>query len=740
MTESELKSGYREIAQRLSEKKLKKAFSLIRKGALTTGQASFTDQLDDLELTYRNMLIYTVKGVEDPERGKIYNNLVVRAFDLADKMFDHLMTKFSHSHLYSKKRSSEPITPDDFMAVLSAFREFSIQQKQWEVSQMEEPDERITRELWQKVIGLFWAILICNKISSDERSTFSVIIKSGDIPEEYRSVLVTALTFSTLRYFDEEKLNLLLFLYMTGDNPQLIRQRCLTGFMLALYQYEERIGFYPKIMAKLTVLSDNPAFCSNAGQIMLQLLGSRETEKITRKIQEEIIPEMIRISPNIRNKLNFESLMDEGNMDDRNPEWTELFKDSPGLLGKMEELTKMQTEGADVFLSSFYALKSFPFFNEFANWFIPFYPDHPEFLQFTPEEYPEKQGISGSLVNAPFLCNSDKYSFLIMLRSISGDARAMMQMVLKEQMEQMEEISKEETLLDPDREARIVSNQYIQDLYRFFRLHPLRSEFDDIFSWRFDFYHKSFFRKMMDSEDDLVKKSAAFYFEKGYYEEALDMYSQFDDQDGEYLQKMAYCHQKLGHFEEALALYRKAELYGTNKIWTLKKIALCCRNLKRPEEALKVYQTLETLDPDNLNTIYALGYCYNETGQYQDALNSFFKIEYLSPGNKKVWKPVAWFSFMTGKTEQAEKYYKKLLEDSPDKYDLMNMGHVQWSQGKRESALVYYRHSLTSGGFSREDFLTAFEEDKPALISRGIQSDEVEMILDQLWYSLEDNT
>ncbi len=740
MTESELKSGYREIAQKLSARKLKQAFALIRKWAVNTGQAAFTDQLDELELTYRNMLNYTVKGVEDPERGKIYNHLLVRAYELTDRIFDNWMTKFSLSFLYNRKRATETLATDDSMAYIRSFTEFSRKQETQEIAHEREADERYTGVLWQKVISLFWVVLFTNKIGDDERTNLSVIIKNGHIPAEYRSLLVTALTFSMLRYFDEKKLNLLLFLYVTGDKAPQLRQRCLTGFLLAVYQFGDRLEFYPKIMARLAVMGENHAFCSNAGQIMLQLLGSRETEKITRKIQEEIIPEMIRISPNIRNKLNIESLMDEGMGEDRNPEWTELFKDSPGLLGKMEELTQMQTEGADVFLSSFYALKSFPFFSEFTNWFIPFYPDHPEFAQFSPEEYPEKSAISGSLVNAPFLCNSDKYSFMIMLKSISGEARSMMKMVLKEQMEQLEEISREEVLLDPDREAKIVSNQYIQDLYRFFRLHPSRKDFDDIFSWRFDFYHKPFFRKILEKEDDLLKKTAAFYFEKGYFEEALDMYSQFGDQEGEYLQKAAYCHQKLGHFEQALELYRKAELYEVNRIWNLKKIAFCYRNLKRPEEALKVYQTLQTLDPENLNTIYALGYCYSETGRYPDALNSFFKIEYLSPGNKKVWKPIAWFSFLTGKMEQAERYYKKLLEDFPDKYDLMNMGHVQWAMGKRESALEYYRHSLTTGGFLREDFLAAFEEDKAALVSQGVPSDDIPIILDQLWYSLEADT
>jgi len=496
--------------------------------------------------------------------------------------------------------------------------------------------------------------------------------------------------------------------------------------------------YYPRVLARFEMMNEEPAFNRNVERIMLQLLGSRETEKIKQKIQEEIIPEMIRISPNIRNKLNIDNLMEAESPDDQNPEWSELFHDSPGLLDKMEEMARMQAEGADVFLASFGMFKSFPFFYELTNWFVPYFPGHPEIPALTAEE-PEgtESSITEALLVSPMLCNSDKYSFTLMLRHITGEARKMMAGFLQAEMEQLEEVGKEEEMLSPDRKDGIISNQYIQDLYRFYRLHPSKSDFEDIFSWKFDFHNKLALRKILEEHPGIIIKLAEFYFEKGYFEEALEIYGHSEEPDGEALQKAAYCHQKLGRYEKALALYRKAELYEVNKIWNLKKIALCYRNLKLPGEALKVYQSLDDLEPDNLSTLYALGYCFSETGSYQEALNAFFKIEYLFPGNKKVWRPIAWCSFLTGKTEQAEKYYLKLMDDQPDKYDLMNMGHVQWALGKRESALDYYRLSVTTGGFSEEEFMAAFGEDLHFLTDRGVQRDEVPIMLDQLRYSLE---
>ncbi len=76
------------------------------------------------------------------------------------------------------------------------------------------------------------------------------------------------------------------------------------------------------------------------------------------------------------------------------------------------------------------------------------------------------------------------------------------------------------------------------------------------------------------------------------------------------------------------------------------------------------------------------------------------------------------------------------MDDQPDKYDLMNMGHVQWALGKRESTIEYYRLSIQTGGFSEEEFMAAFDEDLHFLIAAGIDPGEVPIMLDQLRYSL----
>ena len=125
-------------------------------------------------------------------------------------------------------------------------------------------------------------------------------------------------------------------------------------------------------------------------------------EKITRKLQDEIIPEMLKLSPKLSKKINLNELTPEdltGN--EMNPEWESFFSDST-LGKKMVEFGELQQEGADVMHSTFVHLKNFPFFHELSNWLLPFTIEHSYFDdQFTPDNEAEKQMLDSMTFSAP---------------------------------------------------------------------------------------------------------------------------------------------------------------------------------------------------------------------------------------------------------------------------------------------------------------------------------------------------
>lgn len=743
MTEKEIKGNYRQICNLLSERKLKPAFDLLEQLISGSGLGEFRDEYTTLGQNYKYMLKYTVEGINDPERQKIYKHLLISAFELADSTFENLRMKISQSVEYQKKRGFAKHFITDF-ELFSQHLEKHWVQKELKTLVADQPfnddDNRMEEEIHlQDIYTLFYHFWFTDRLSEQEIQFIKFFLKNKYFPSFEKSLLITAITLSLMRYFDEHKITLLFLAY--DDSDEEICQRALIGFIIGIYYYDQRMPLYQGITGRLEILLEDPRFKSNFEKAILQFIRSKETENIQRKLQDEIIPEMIKLSPNLRNKLSIESLLAEGLSEDKNPAWQEILKDAPGLMGKMEELTEMQLEGADVFLSSFSMLKHFPFFSELANWFFPFTSEHPE-IKRNPlnKASGEDLAFTQLIMKSPMLCNSDKYSFFFSIINIPPDYKEMVADSLKAESEQFEEMAKDDSFLAHRKKAETIISQYVRDLYRFFKIHPQREGFEDIFAWRFDFHNKFAFQKLLGEDLKIQRSIAEFNFAKNFFQDAADIFELLlkSVDDAEMLQKLAFCYQKMGDYKKALIFYLKADLFDQNKLWNLKKIALCYRNLKKPAKALEFYQQAVILEPDNLSLHVSIGQCQLELDRYDEALKSYYKVEYLSPENKKIWRPMGWCSFLVGKVEQAGKYYEMLISEVPNKYDLLNMGHVQWCLGRRKEALEYYKRSINDPESSETDFLEAFNEDLQHLLRQGVNPEDVPIMLDQLRYSLED--
>jgi len=742
MTDKELHIRYAEVCNYLAERKLKPAFDRLKQLIDENGLVVFNDKWLELDQTYHYMLQYTVEGISDPERQKVYRKLIVSAFELGDQVHEAIRLKYSSSYEYERKRAFANQVISDFESFQTELEGFYLYSElraladNEKISTSENPDKSFNHQ--QRLFRLFYHIWFRDRLNSVEIKFLKQFFAAPSISIAYKSFLVSGLTMSLQRYFDEEKFSLLFDACEMEEAA--ISQRAMVGLLITLYQYDSRMPYYSEITGRLKILNEDQKFKRNLERILVQLIRSKETEELQQRIRDELIPEMIKISPILKDKINLDSLMEKGLSDDKNPEWQNIFSDSPGLMNKMEEFSEMQMEGADVFMGSFAMLKSFPFFNEIANWFMPFFIDNPEINNSIDLSDGINRDFIETIGNAPILCNSDKYSFCFSIHHVPKEGLEFMAQGLKAEMDQFKEIETDEELTSPGRKTGFVSNQYIQDLYRFYKLHPRKNDFEDIFNWRFDFHNKLILGDILKEDEKVLRNVSEYYFSKNYFVEASGIFEFLlsVEKDGELFQKLAFCYQKLGDYEKALESYQKAELYDQNRLWTLKKIALCYRNLKQPAKALEYYQAAEKLNPDDLNNQLNVGHCLLELDQFEEALKCYFKVEYLDPGNKKVWRPIGWCSFLTGKKEQAEKYFLNLLEEGPTKHDLMNMGHVQWSLGKRKAALDYYKQSISQTGFSEAEFMDVFEEDLPQLLQQGIDKDDVPIMLDQLRYFVEE--
>lgn len=395
-------------------------------------------------------------------------------------------------------------------------------------------------------------------------------------------------------------------------------------------------------------------------------------------------------------------------------------------------------EGADVFHSTFSNLKNFPFFGELSNWFLPFDAQYSELQPL----FSDKEGVNALLqtavLNSTHMCNSDKYSFALSLMQIPPSQRQMMAGRFGEEADQMKELQKDAESLNAKVTEEAISNQYIQDLYRFFKLYPHRNSFFDIFKLRLNFYDKKSISPLI-SEHDYMLQIANYCFDKNFFPEALAIYQKLIDNGStgsDLWQKLGYCKQMLDDLRGALDAFLQAELLSPDNSWIIKRIAQVYKSLKDPQHALEYYQRAAQLNPNNLNLELNIGHCYLDLGEYDKALNCYFKIELLDSNSTKAGRPIAWTAFLLRKFDLAQQYYQQILADKPNVHDFLNAGHVELCLNRKKAALDFYLKAVRkSSDFNQ--FVTLFEEDSKELIMAGVEASFFPFLLDELRYKLD---
>lgn len=671
--------------------------------------------------TYNNLGTYTGLGVQDPLRDEIYQQVQRDLLSLSDKVRNHVLTKHIDDKFAREKR--------DFLLSPIAHTQ-SISGQIQEICDTGTKLENLKRK--DALNNLFNHLIFSDNFSEDDVSVLKKYSLNKKLYPVEKSLIVSAITINLLYSFGEEKFHILLDYYDT--NEQFSSNRALVGLALAFYKYDNRMSLYKKIINRIEALSDDSSTTSFLREIIFQFIRTKDTGKISEKLQNEIIPEMMKIQPKIAEKLDLNNLISDSLIEDKNPDWEEVFEDAPNLLSKMEEMSKLQLEGSDVFMSAFSQLKHFPFFYKPANWLLPFYKENTDALSaFTyDEENINSDTFLKGLENSAFICNSDKYSFCLNVKMMPASQKKMIIEMFKWELDQMNEISKEDKILNKTIINKNILITYIQDLYRFFKLHDWKNSFNDIFDNKLNIENTFFYKKVV-SNDKLLLEIADYYFEKNYWEEAAETYKKVELQGNiskNLFEKTGFSYQKLKNYPKALKYYQKAELYSDESVWLTKKIAYCLRQINEFEKALEYYFKAEAEQPENIYIHANIGHCYLSLEKYEEALKYYYKVEYYNPENNIVIRPIAWCSFVLGKFDDAEKYYKKLVTRKPSTFDYINFGHVLLCKKLVQFAIHPYIKALEIIGI--EKFRAIMSDDYHFLAKHGIEQIEFALITDHV--------
>lgn len=359
------------------------------------------------------MLDYAMQGADDPGRAEMARDLGARILALTDRIEREYLSRDTPSLYYSTLRYEATRQQDSIPSLLEAYREATAEGSMFNFvvsgAHSEKLRERLAERerLERRIFNRVWTI---HPLSGAQTEALANALTDASLPPEFRILLAWAITLGGLHYYDEHRLQLLLDCYadtLRSDRnvtlPEGAVERmsaaAIVGALLLMHRGRRR-GFSPKTLTRIDVLlSDGHTLESDIRTCYLEFAKTIDTDRISRKITDEIVPEMLKLKPQIDKQMkqgNLESLDPEEI--EENPEWREMLENS-GLADKLKEMSEIQEEGGDVMMGTFAHLKTFPFFNDPYGWFLPF---HTDFSEFAGDGAALYQSMADIIAKAPF--------------------------------------------------------------------------------------------------------------------------------------------------------------------------------------------------------------------------------------------------------------------------------------------------------------------------------------------------
>lgn len=736
MTESEIRKYKTNITSLLKNARLYEAFAEFDKLLNTNPNWEISEDLSKLQMSYKYMLMYMAQGTADPQKEQIYNNILLSLYGLLDRYCHHLMLIYSHSQYYairqdfSKSNARIAIMLERYNAECQKYQLYlDVPENNTDKKQLAELKHNVEKTE-TKLFNYIWTSY---RPDTGELESLKNFLYKPDVSDEVKSLLISAIFLNLNNSYDENLLLLLFDLYLLYNNNDELAIRLMCCIFLLLHKYNDIAILSTPIKNHIQTLKDDSNFNDALELIILQFIKSCDTDKLTKMMQEEFLPGLMNASSGFMKNLKKQKIdLNDITEIESNPEWEEFLEKS-GFANKIKELNEIQMDGGDVFLGTFSKLKTFPFFHDVSNWFVPFSTNHSAIMA---SSIADNKLIMNIISNARFLCDSDRFSFCLSIDSIPATQKEAMLTQFDAQNEMLDEIKQVETIDTKTPLKQIIAN-YMQDLYRFFNLYNRRTEFDNPFTG--NILNTSILNHVILKSDNLIL-IGEYYLKRKYYNLALTFFLKeievADNYQPNIIQKIGFCYQNLKMYDKAITYYSKYDLFDNTNLWNIKHIAASFKAAGNIEKALEYYRKAESIASDNLSVCLNIGHCLLELNKVDDALKYYFKVNYLKPSDNKTLRPIAWCLFLQKKFIQSEEYYNKILASSPTAEDYMNYGHLKLVQNNIKDAINAYAECVKLCGKDFLKFASDFNNDSKYLSANGIASHDMALILDIVHYNI----
>ncbi len=661
----------------------------------------YKDALENIENDYALMLSYMKKGMKDPKRDQVYESLINRLYNFVSDLY--LTYKIKNTSFFTeaeKKSSKQSFSNDNIKQMLEGFVTDLALLSLDIGEQTKEKAKNIYSEHSNFIQALFNHIIVSRQWTESDRKFFEKLILSPTVDIIDSCQIISAITLAVMNNMDINKFTVLMDVYLKAKNENL-RQRALVGWVFAL---SSDMRIHDRFESLVVSSLEDEKVQNELLDLQKQILFCVNTERDNDKIQKDIMPEIIK-----NNNINITRF---GITEKEEDPMNDVFDpgESDRQMEKMEEcfqkMVDMQKEGSDIYFGGFSQMKNFPFFYNLANWFCPFYADHPA-ISNSKEKIKNTSLIENIIENGPF-CDSDKFSFVLVVSSLLNR--------LPENMREM--LSSGETMVSAFTKEDMKSPTYIrrmilQDMYRFFRLYPRREELVDPFDiTNFIFITDEVFAStnLYNTIPDLLV-FALKHKNKEALSHLLSKY--YDEKDPKTL--FVHGYYELNYNNDPYSAVKFFETLTEIEPENKRALELLARSYFETEDyedAAECYEELCEIDPDNNTTL--LNYCVvlTKIKQYEHAVNLLYKINLQIPDSLRVIRVLAWALMGEGKLSQAEKEYSRLLKSKKVvAQDWLNAGYCQWFLGNIDNAVDMFKNFVSKTKKEKKQELESIAEE-----------------------------
>lgn len=715
----------------------KDAFTLLRRRLMEAPVPRQLNRLMQAENTYRYMLKYFAQGASDPGRDDVLAGIRCDLLSIADSI-ERERCATDSSELYFSTLRMCRMHPVDIKKTLKNLVEKQALLQLADSAGVYPDSERMNME--EEEGKLFDTLWTADSLPAETYRTISDTIMRGALAPSTEAVAIAAVGLGALKQYQHDSIMLLCDLAAAADTA--VAARATTHLLFALDRWSERIKDDKKLMQRLESLMDMPGMQKRMATAVMTAIRTRDTSRVTRKMERDVIPGLMQLGPDILRRLK-DASQDSSLTDlEANPEWEEILEQS-GLEDKLRDLSEMQSDGADVMMVAFSNMKGSAFFRQLRNWLLPFDTGHSSMRNLSDQD---RNGIGDALSINFMMCDSDKFSFAFAMAMMPESQRHMVLGQMRGQMEQVSEQMKEITGVKSGENFDNLLLGYMRDLYRVVNLHPKRGEFCNPFGKPLDFTSLPVAGDSLAASAEILQGAAEFYFRRHYYDEAHPIYTRLAkiSPDMPHLwEKIGYCIEKskgqgdsANLSRQAIEAYMKARLFNPESRWISHRLGICYRKAGDLRNAVEcIRQAIPAEDYDHSLTI-TLADILAEDGKWEEALNTLYRADYKRPGDSEVLRRMSKSALMSGKTDKAEQWMASIPAIDLKEEDHRLKGHIALIKGDIPGAMKNYRLTVRPNDEKRL-WKTRILADSDMLVTLGVTKDNMLLLMEAMTYDME---